>query len=173
LFRSRPESLGTLSARQAVNPVNSRCTVNTVGAVDTRCSRCPSLCHHYPRKRARYNSLRRYGLASSPQRGCRGIIFWPVVRGGSNSVGRVSASQAEGRGFESRLPLQLFNKYFRPRTILSIPSSKGVKTVTASNQGAVWGKAQDLQSRARQAIARNRLHVRQIDYTGAVERQLD
>jgi hypothetical protein len=37
--------LGTLSARQAVNPVNSRCAVNTVDAVDTRCSgssRCPS-----------------------------------------------------------------------------------------------------------------------------------
>jgi|HubBroStandDraft_3_1064219.scaffolds.fasta_scaffold39949_3 hypothetical protein len=131
-------SLGTLSARQAVNPVNSRCAVNTVDAVDTRCSRssrCPSLCHHYPRKRARYDSLRRYGLASSPQRGCRGIIFWPVVRGGSNSVGRVSASQAEGRGFESRLPLQLFNKYFRPRTIPSIPSSKGCKNGHSKQSG--------------------------------------
>jgi len=27
------------------------------------------------------------------------------IRRGSNSVGRVSASQAEGHGFESRLPL--------------------------------------------------------------------
>ena len=42
----------------------------------------------------------------------------------------------------------------------------------AGDQGAVCGKAQDLQSRTRQAIARNRLRVRQIDYTGAVERQL-
>jgi transposase len=65
--------------------------------------------------------------AGSPRRRCRGIIFWPVVRGGSNSVGRVSASQAEGRGFESRLPLQIFNKYFRPGTILCLLSRTGCK----------------------------------------------
>jgi hypothetical protein len=31
----------------------------------------------------------------------------PACRGGNSSVGRASAFQAEGRGFESRFPLQL------------------------------------------------------------------
>jgi hypothetical protein len=61
---------------------------------------------------------------------------------------------------------------FGPEPYCPYRPARGVKTVTASNQGAVCGKAQDLQSRARQAIARKRLRVRQIDYTGAVERQL-
>nr|AOE10081.1 hypothetical protein [uncultured bacterium] len=31
-----------------------------------------------------------------------------IIISGSSSVGRASAFQAEGRGFESRLPLQIF-----------------------------------------------------------------
>src|SRR5208282_242112 len=72
-------SLDTLSARQAVNPVNSRCAVNTVGAVDTRSSRCPSLCHYYPRKRARYRSPRCYGTCCDIRGGTTGS-------GGCNSA---------------------------------------------------------------------------------------
>ncbi len=46
---------------------------------------------------------------------CRGsaLDILGTVPSGSNSVGRVSASQAECRGFESRLPLQL--PPFRPQ----------------------------------------------------------
>ena len=35
----------------------------------------------------------------------RGVEGLNIGRGGSNSVGRVTAFQAVGRGFESRLPL--------------------------------------------------------------------
>ena len=38
-----------------------------------------------------------------------------MLNGGSNSVARVTAFQAVGRGFESRLPLLLLAKYIRTK----------------------------------------------------------
>ena len=45
--------------------------------------------------------------ASAARRASSSLV--PGTRCGSSSVGRASASQAEGRGFEPRLPLPPFN----------------------------------------------------------------
>ena len=46
--------------------------------------------------------------ASAARRASSSLV--PGTRCGSSSVGRASASQAEGRGFEPRLPLTLILK---------------------------------------------------------------
>ena len=65
-----------------------------------------SMGHQIQRHRPLGASFRRCATVDRPRPG--GTEPRPKgAPGGSNSVGRVSASQAECRGFESRLPLQL------------------------------------------------------------------
>ena len=70
--------------------------------------------------RARIGSTSAAPLLGRPPRpspGCGGRFaphgLRPSLPSGSNSAGRVSASQAECRGFESRLPLQYLGSEFR------------------------------------------------------------
>src|SRR5215203_367507 len=57
--------------------------------------------------------------------------YFDVSTGGSSSVGRASAFQAEGREFEPRLPLQTISSSFG---LWSRPSSSGVERLLGKEE---------------------------------------